>query len=407
MKNVVPDLALFGGTPAFTETLVVGRPGLGDRARFFERLDQALDSGRLTGGGALVREFEQRIAELAGVRHCVATCNATVALEIVTRAAGLAGEIIMPSMTFIATAHAVRYLGFRPVFGDIDPVTGCLDPVRVEALITEDTSAIFGVHLWGQPCAVERLERIAEAHGLTLVYDAAHGIGCTYRNESIGRFGRAEVFSFNATKIVHSFEGGAVVTDDEELATRVRRMHNFGFVAPGRTGGLGTNAKMSEAAAAMGLTSLDAFDDVVALNRRHHERYRVELADLPGITVHDYGDVHRNNYQYVIVKVDRERSGLSRDLLLDTLRAENIHALTYFSPACHQVEPYRSEDPVVLPNTERLAEQVIALPTGPATTSADVEQVCEVVRFAVRHADEIHARRWQDDNPLPDVAQLV
>ncbi|AHH99937.1 DegT/DnrJ/EryC1/StrS family aminotransferase [Kutzneria albida] len=398
MKRGVDDLALFGGHAEFDQTLLVGRPSTGDRTKLYERLDRALDNGRLTGGGMLVREFEDRIAHMAGTRHCIAVCNATAALEVIIRAQNLHGEIIIPSMTFIATAHAVRYMGATPVFADIDPVTGTIDPDHVETLITPHTTAIIGVHLWGQPCDVDRLADIAHRHNLTLIYDAAHGIGCSHGPTPIGGFGHAEVFSFNATKVVNSFEGGAIVTNDDDFALRVRQAHNFGFIAPGLIGGLGTNAKMSEASGAMGLTSLDVFDEVVAHNKAGYDLYRDLLAGLPGLTVHAYDPRHRNNFQYVVVKVDQDHAGLHRDVLLDVLRAENVYALMYFSPACHQLEPYRSEHPVTLPHTERLAEQVIALPTGPATTSSDIHRVCEIVRFAIEHSAEI-AAQWQDNQP--------
>jgi fatty-acyl-CoA synthase len=392
VKRTVDDLALFGGPEAFPTTLLVGRPNTGDRARLFQRLNRVLDSGWLTNGGPLVYEFEDRVAELAGVRHAVATCNATSALGVMFAAAGLSGEVVMPSMTYIATAHAARFHGLQPVFCDIDPVTGCIDAAQVEALITPRTSAILGVHLFGQSCAVDALEKIATANNLTLLFDAAHGLGCTYEDRPIGGFGTAEVFSFHATKVVNAFEGGAIVTDDDEFAQRVRSAHNFGFTPDGVIRSIGTNAKMTEAAAAMGLTSLEAFEQTQAANEANYHAYRAALADVPGVRVHPYDQRHRNNYQYVVLDVDEDTTGLHRDVLLAVLRAEKVVAQRYFSPCCHQTEPYRHLAHAPLPTTERMAERVLALPTGPSVTAEQLDRIADVVRLACAHGPEVSAR---------------
>lgn len=383
MKQKFDDLALFGGPAEFSQPLLLGQPTVGDRSRFLERLNRALDNHWLTNDGPLTREFEERVAGIAGVRHAVATCNATAALQLLYMATKLSGEVIMSSMTYVATAHAARLLGLTPVFADIDPETGCIDPRAAEAAVTSRTSAIVGVHLWGRPCAVEELEKVAERHGVRLLFDAAHAIGCSYRGRPVGGFGAAEVFSFHATKVVNSFEGGAVVTDDDELAAHLRSLRSFGFGDEGHSERLGINGKMSEAAAAMGMTSLDAFDATVAHNRANLAHYESGLDGLDGVRVVTYDASENPNCQYAVITVDEERAGLDRDLLMRVLQEENIVTRRYFSPACHQVEPYRTERPVALPRTERLAEQVLALPTGPTVSAADIRRVCAVVRCAV------------------------
>lgn len=393
MKGNVTDFALFGGPKEFPEVLLVGRPNTGDRATFYARLDQILDSGRLTTAGPMVQQFEERVAEIAGTKHCIATCNGTIALEVMIRAAGLTGEVIVPSMTYVATAHAVRYLGLTPVFADLNPATGCIDPEAVEDLITPRTSAIIGVHLWGQPCDTTQLAKLAEAHGLTLFFDAAHGVACTLADRPIGSFGLAEMFSFHATKVANAFEGGAIVTSDDEFARRARMTHNFGWTEGFATAFAGTNAKMTEAAAAMGLTSLEALDVAVAANYSNYERYSAGLAGIPGVTVHRYDEHNRNNYQYLTVMVNEEEHGLPRDTLLDVLRAENVIAQRYFSPCVHQLEPYRTERPRRLPATERMSAQVMSLPTGPSVTPEQITQLCALIRTAVEHGPEIAARR--------------
>ncbi|MFJ7984337.1 dTDP-4-dehydro-6-deoxyglucose aminotransferase [Streptomyces sp. NPDC096351] len=392
MKRNLGDLAVFGGPSAFLQPLHVGRPNVGDRARFLDRVNWALDHQWLTNGGPLAREFEQRVAELAGVRYCVSTCNATVALQLLARAADLSGEVIMPSLTFPATAQAFRWLGLTPVFVDIDPATNCLDPDLIEAAITPRTSAVVPVHLWGRPCAVDRLAKVSADHGLKLFYDAAHGLGCTSEGQPIGGFGQAEVFSFHATKVVNAFEGGAVVTDDERLAQRVRAMHNFGFTQGRVSTETGTNGKMTEAAAAMGLTSLDAFEETVRRNEANHDDYRSELAGLAGLEVMEFDRAERNNYHYLVVEVDAAVTGVHRDLLDEVLRAENIMCQRYFSPGCHEMEPYRSERPVSLPHTERLARKVLALPTGPTVSREDIRRVCDIVRLTLERGHEVTRR---------------
>jgi dTDP-4-amino-4,6-dideoxyglucose len=397
MKHGIQDLALFGGTPAFRENRRVGRPNQGDRRRFLDRMNQVLDNEWLSNMGPLMHEFEARVAELAGVRHCVSLCNATVALQMLVgdEATGSVpdGEVIVPALTFPATAHAVRWRGLRPVVCDVDPVTGLIDPSRVEALITPRTRAVIGVHLWGQPCDVRRLEKIAESNGLRLYFDAAPALGCTYGDTPIGGFGDAEVFSFHATKIVNSFEGGAIVTDDDALAERMRAVRNFGFGPDGQVGHVGTNGKLNEAAAAMGLTSLDALEKTVAHNRATYELYRAALAEVPGVRPLEYDARHRNTHHYMMVTVDEAAAGLHRDLLLDILRAEKIMAQPYFPKAMHQLQPYADDSAVSLPHAEALCGQLLALPTGPEVSADDVETISDTIRVAVAHGPEATALR--------------
>src|ERR1041385_3130524 len=228
-KQAAKPLAIAGGQPRFAEPLHVGRPNLCDKQRLFERLEAIIDRRWLTNDGPVVREFEQKICEITGVKNCITMCNATVALEIAIRALDLKGEVIVPSFTFVATAHALQWQQITPVFCDIDRETHNLDPAKVEAMITPRTSAILAVHLWGRPCDIAALQAIADKHGLKLLFDAAHAFGCSHGGKKIGGFGNAEVLSFHATKFVNAGEGGAVVTNDDALAGRIRLMNNFGF----------------------------------------------------------------------------------------------------------------------------------------------------------------------------------
>jgi len=392
-SKTLHDLAILGGEPAFAEKLHVGRPNIGDRDRLLARINDILDRRWLTNAGMYAREFERRVAEMTGVQHCIAMCNGTVALEIAIRALGFRGEVIVPSFTFIATAHALQWQEITPIFCDVDPGTHNIDPARVEQLITPRTTGIIGVHVWGRPCDVERLQQIANEHGLGLMFDAAHAFACSHNGRMIGSFGNAEVFSFHATKFVNTFEGGAVVTNDSDLAARIRLMKNFGFAGYDNVIYIGTNGKMSEVSAAMGLTALDSLDEFITINRRNYEAYRRELADVPYIEQVTYNDEDRQNYQYIALTVDDDALELSRDELVMILNAENITARRYFYPGCHRMEPYRSFFPnagLLLPETEALARRVICLPTGTSIDPEMIATIGHIIRLAVTHHHEIH-----------------
>jgi dTDP-4-amino-4,6-dideoxygalactose transaminase len=249
--------------------------------------------------------------------------------------------------------------------------------------------------VWGRVCDVDSLEALTRRRGLKLLFDAAHAFGCSRGGRMAGNFGGAEVFSFHATKFLNTFEGGAVVTNDDDLAATMRLMRNFGFAGYDRVVYLGTNGKMSEVSAAMGLTSLESLDEFIAVNRRNHLHYREGLAGLQGVTMMAYDGRERSNYQYVVLEIGESPDGMDRDTLLQILHAENVMARRYFFPGCHRMEPYRSEDPDAarrLPHTERLAARVLVLPTGTAVSPEDVETVCRIIRTAVTRGAEIRSR---------------
>ncbi|APG04725.1 dTDP-4-dehydro-6-deoxyglucose aminotransferase [Luteibacter rhizovicinus DSM 16549] len=375
-------LAINGAPPRFREPVHVGRPNTGDRSVFLAHMEAMFDRNWLTNNGPLVQEFERRIAEDLGVRHCVAICNGTVALEIAIRALGLTGEVIVPSWTFIATAHALAWQGLTPVFADVDPVTQNLSPASVRAAITPRTTGIMAVHTWGRPADVEGLSAIADEFGLQLMFDAAHGYRCTHNGKRIGGFGACEVLSFHATKVFNTLEGGAIVTNDDALAERMRLMRNFGFAGYDNVIHPGTNGKMIEASAAMGLTNLASLDGFVAANRERYEIYRERLSGVPGVTMVEYDDAEENNFHYIVASIDAP-ARLSRDNLIDVLHAENILARKYFWPGCHQMKPYASLPlRVPLPATERIAEHNVVLPSGPSLSLDDVHAICDVIAYS-------------------------
>lgn len=391
-KPQLQDLAIFGNTPAFAEKVHVGRPNIGNRQRLLGRISEMLDRNWLTNDGPYVQQFEKQIAEFVGVRHCVAMCNGTIALEIAIRALGLTGEVIVPSFTFVATAHALQWQEIAPVFCDIDPRTHTLDPAQLEKMITPRTTGIIGVHTWGRACDVSALEAIARRRNLQLLFDAAHAFACSYQGKLIGGFGRCEVLSFHATKFFNTFEGGAVLTNDDDLAEKMRLMRNFGFRGNDNVIYIGTNGKMTEVCAAMGLTSLESVEEFVDTNRHNYRVYRRELDGIPGtrLMAHDEGE--RANYQYIVVEVDQREAGLSRDEVVQVLMAENVLARRYFFPGCHRMEPYRSYFPhaaLVLPETEKLCRRVMVLPNGISVDESAITRICSIIATAISNASAV------------------
>lgn len=394
-KKNIDDLGIFGGNPAYAEPLHVGRPNIPDRTRLLGRINDILDRRWLTNRGMYVREFEQRIADLADVKHCICMCNGTVALEIAIRALELTGEVIVPSFTFIATAHALQWQKITPVFCDIDPVTCNIEPNCIDQLLTPKTTGIIGVHVWGRPCKIDELAEVSQRHKLKLLFDAAHAFGCSYKGQMIGGFGDAEVYSFHATKFLNTFEGGAVVTNDDSLATKIRLMKNFGFSGYDNVIYIGTNGKMNEVSAAMGLASLESMGDFIETNFQNYMKYSEKLKGISGVRLVKYDEQEKNNYQYIILYVDEKIIGITRDQLMNILHKENILARRYFYPGSHKMEPYRSYFPnagLLLPETEKITSQVISLPTGTAVGIEEIDYICKIIRFIIDNASEIRKR---------------
>jgi dTDP-4-amino-4,6-dideoxygalactose transaminase len=244
----------------------------------------------------------------------------------------------------------------------------------------------MGVHVWGQPCDVESLTEIADKHQIKLMFDASHAFGCSHQGKMIGNFGNAEVFSFHATKFINAFEGGAIVTNDDDLNQKLRLMKNFGFSGFDNVIYLGTNGKMSEVSAAMGLTSLESMEKFIEVNYRNYKCYEKGLANIPGISLFSVNKSEKHNYQYIVLEIDEEKTQVSRDLLIKILHAENIIARRYFYPGCHRMEPYRSYFPhagLWLPETEKLTQRVMILPTGTAISEDDISQICQIIQLVV------------------------
>jgi dTDP-4-amino-4,6-dideoxygalactose transaminase len=283
----------------------------------------------------------------------------------------------------VASASALRWVGLQPVFCDIDPATHLLDVAHAESLITPRTSAILGVHLWGQACQVEALEALCRRRGLELLYDAAHAFGCTYRGVPLGRFGKLEVFSFHATKVFTTGEGGAITTNDDALAERLRRMITFGFADLDLVVDEGINAKMAELPAALGLANLESLPAFVATNVRNYRAYARGLAGLDGVRLLRFDEAEAHNHHYVVIELDPTRQACTRDGLVSFLKARNVLARRYFFPGCHRHQPYLGSVMPRLPATEGAAERVCCLPTGTGVSEADVARICGFIAEAL------------------------
>jgi len=295
------------------------------------------------------------------------------------------------------------------VFCDIDPLTHNIDPEQIEKMITPRTSGIIGVHTWGRPCDIDALELIARRRNLQLVFDAAHAFGCTYKGKPIGSFGRCEVFSFHATKFFNSFEGGAVLTHDNELANKMRLMRNFGFQGYDNVIYLGTNGKMTEVCAAMGLTSLESADEFIETNRRNYLLYQKNLETVPGVKLLSYDDAERKNYHYIVGEIDETETGLTASEIVQVLSAENVLARRYFSPGCHRMEPYRSFFPhadLMLPQTERLCKRVIVLPNGNSVDESVISRICNIIRLATANTAVVRAA-LKNETAKPSVSSVI
>ena len=370
----------------------VGRPNLPDKEIVMENMAKILDNQWLTNNGPFVQELERRIEEYLGIKHCICVCNATIGLELLQRALDLTGEVIIPAFTFIATAHSLRWQRIDPVFCDVRIEDHLIDPEKIESLITPRTSAILAVPIWGQPCDYDALERIARKHHLKLIFDSAHAFGCRRGNRFLGGFGDAEVFSFHATKVFSTGEGGAITTNSDELADKLRLMRNFGFTGYDHTDHLGTNAKMNEFAAAYGLAALDQIESVIYQNRQNHNAYLKIFHDLPGIHFLDYPQINPSNYQYVVARVRPEH----RDPLVEFYHRANILVRRYFHPGCHRMEPYRSDSRysvLELPTTEILTAETVVFPTGSQLNNNEVKHFADLyLEFWKKEEKTIPAR---------------
>jgi len=374
------QLALLGGTPCFREPLYITRPRVPDAAAFGALVASIFRARWFTNDGALVRRLEDALRRRLGVDFCAAFCNGTIGLLAALRALEISGEVITTPFTFPATVHAIEWTGLTPVFCDIDPDTYNLDVVRAAGLISSRTSALLPVHVFGNPCDVMGIAQLAARHRLRVVYDAAHAFGVSSHGRPIGCWGDLSIFSFHATKLFHTGEGGAVVGADRTWLGRIASLRNFGIISEDEVCGVGLNGKLSELSAALGITLLEQIDEEIRTRGRLVARYRKHLVGVEGVRFQRPADQTTPNNAYFVVEIDAPLFGLSRDAVHAALRAENIISRKYFFPLCSENEAYRhlaSAQPEQLPHAHRLASRVLCLPLYGDLSEDDVDRIVE------------------------------
>lgn len=389
------NLALFGAQPAFSQPLPIGQLYFPSWERYTESFKDIFERQYYTEYGPLNQELEEKLQQFLGVKHAICVTNATIGLMMVADAMELTGKVILPSFTFIASAQSLSWAGLEPVFCDVDPKTHQIAIDQIDALIDKDVSAIMGVHLWGGACDPEALTKLAAIHGVQLYFDAAHAFGCKINDINIGNFGRAEVFSFHATKVLSATEGGCICTNDDDLAARLRNMRSSAGAGKPANVLKTVNGRMSEAQAAIALMSLEDFPENQITNEALYHIYQTLLAAIPGLRLVKPSGISFSNYQYVVCQVDENEFGLSRDLLIDLLKAENVIARRYFYPGLHRSIPYAQDFPQYLehlPNTDHLSASCIQLPIGALVTLQSVEKICEILKLAHFAAPTIRAK---------------
>jgi dTDP-4-amino-4,6-dideoxygalactose transaminase len=374
--------AVYGGRPVFQERFRFCRPLLPSLDKAMKFYQAAYANGTITNA-SLVEHLEAAVAERLQTKYCVAVSSCTSGLMMVMRALGLTGEVIVPSFTFFATGHAALWNGLRPVFADCNDETWNVDPVDVERNITERTSAILVVHLYGNPCDVEVLERLASRHRLKLIFDAAHAFGSRYRDRSVGGFGDAEVFSLSPTKLLVAGEGGLVTTNDATLARIIRSMRNYGDSGAYDPEWLGMNARMSEFNAALALAGLSLMEAKVARRNGIAKMYTSLLAQLPGVRFQKVFPGDLSTYKDYSIHVSSDAFGMTRDALADALLAEKIETKKYFFPPLHRQQLYSSFQNTALVHTDHVTDGIVSLPIYESLPDATVEQVAyAIVRLA-------------------------
>jgi len=389
------SFALFGANPIFDKPLPIGQLYFPSWERYEAEFRGIFERQYYNNNGPLHEKLEERLQQFIGVKHAICVANATLGLMMVADAMELSGKVILPSFTFAASAQSLSWAGLEPVFCDIDLDTHQLAIDQIENMIDQDVSAIMGVNLWGGACDPKSLAEVATSKGVQLYFDSAHAFGCAVDGIRIGNFGRAEVFSFHATKILSASEGGCISTNDDDLAARLRSIRpSYGAEKPVNILRV-ANARMSEAQAAIALMSLEDYPVNQKNNETLYRLYETRLAKIPGLHLVKPTGVSFSNYQYLVCTMDEREFGLSRDLLIDLLKAENVVARRYFYPGVHRSVPYMQELPQYLnrlPNTDKLCSTCIQFPIGALVDAQGVERICDILKSAHLASEEIRSR---------------
>lgn len=364
------------------DIITVTSPLLPDLNDFHAELQKIWDSKWITNNGAFHKQLEIALAEYLGVPYVSLFTNGTLPLITALQALRITGEVITTPYSFVATTHALWWNGIKPVFVDIDPATGNIDPDKVEAAITPKTTAIMPVHVYGKPCDTQRIQEIADRYGLKVIYDAAHAFGVKVNGESILNAGDMSTLSFHATKVYNTIEGGAMVMHDEKTKQRIDYLKNFGFANETTIMGPGINSKMDEVRAAYGLLTLKQVDEAIEARHQVAIAYRKALRDVEGITFFNDMPGVRHNYSYFPIFVDADKYGITRDELYFKMKSENVLGRRYFYPLISEFSTYRgleSAKPENLPQAHKMANSVICLPMHHALTEEDIQRTISCI----------------------------
>ena len=363
--------------------IYVTRPSLPPLEEFVKSLEDIWERRWLTNMGKYHQDFEAALCGYLGVRHISLFANGTLALMTALQVLRITGEVITTPFSFVATTHALNWNGIKPVFCDIEPEYYNLNPEKIEAAITPKTTAILPVHVYGNPCDVNKIAEIADVYGLKVIYDACHAFGVTLSGNSVLNYGDLSVLSFHATKVFTTFEGGAIVCHDEKTKKRIDYLKNFGFAGETTVVGPGINAKMSEFQSAFGLVQLKYIDREIEKRKKIAELYRNNLGDIKGVKVlHDIDDV-RHNYQYFPILIDGKEFGRSRDQVYEELKRHDIYSRRYFYPLISQFPTYKgleSSNPNNLPFSEEVTKKVLCLPMYADLAIDNVEVIISILK---------------------------
>lgn len=362
--------------------IYVTQPYLPPLEEFYPYLEAIWDNKVLTNGGPFHQQLEKALCEYLGVEHLALFSNGTIALVTALQALRITGEVITTPYSFVATAHSLLWNGIKPVFVDVDPKTLNLDPAKIEAAITPQTTAIMPVHCYGHPCDVEAIQKIADNYNLKVIYDAAHAFGVENADGSILKHGDLSVLSFHATKVFNTFEGGAIICPDAKTKLRIDQLKNFGFVNETTVVAPGINGKMSEINAAFGMLQLKTIDSALAQRKKIDSLYRNELSDVRGVRCLGDAGEKTANYSYFPILIEPDYP-ISRDQLYDKLKEYGVFARRYFYPLITDFPMYRglpSASPANLPVASEAARQVMCLPIYPALTEADQMHVISLIK---------------------------
>lgn len=348
--------------------IYVTQPTMPNLEDFIPYLEQIWDNKILTNNGQFHQQLEKELASFLGVPYISLFTNGTLALVTALQASRITGEVITTPYSFVATTHSLWWNNIKPVFVDIEPQFRNLDPKKIEAAITPKTTAIMPVHVYGNPCYVEKIQEIADIYGLKVIYDAAHAFGVKYKGRSILNYGDLSILSFHATKVFNTFEGGAIISRDSATKQRIDYLKNFGFAGETTIMGPGINSKMNEVQAAMGLLQLKSFNQNIEKRKLISDSYRSLLNSIKGISMLPEPQNTTSNFAYFPIFIDEKNYGISRDELYEKLKQNNIYARRYFYPLISNFTMYRgldSANPSNLPVAEKSANSVICLPIYP------------------------------------------